>query len=125
MVMHMKNRRRYLRFRTKLRQLRKYAMELSTACPQCEQSHLFQYYRFDADFCPVCNEWFSPACSDPKCPYCANRPDTPAEALFEESNVNRMKKYNLMLNYQHKTNGMNKHRRKRILFDEIKNNSLR
>ena len=120
--MHMKNRRRLLRYKANLSRLRLHAMKLGGMCPICGQTDLYLYNRYDADFCYSCNEWISPSCNDPKCPYCSERPDTPAEALFRESHVNRRKKDCLRQNYQHKTDGMNRRKKKRILYDEIKNN---
>ncbi len=46
-------------------------------CETCGQPiiHADQY---DAEFCPVCNEWLSPPCS-PDCQCCGNRPERPLD----------------------------------------------
>jgi hypothetical protein len=33
--------------------------------------------RYDAYYCPECNRWNEPACSDPTCEFCSNRPEKP------------------------------------------------
>lgn len=33
--------------------------------------------RYDAYYCEDCNAWIEPACSDPTCQYCNNRPNKP------------------------------------------------
>lgn len=45
-------------------------------CAACK-ANLIYYDAFDTYFCPKCNEWTEPKCSDPSCTYCPNRPDTP------------------------------------------------
>lgn len=38
---------------------------------------------YDAWYCPACNEWAEKQCSDPRCEYCANRPNRPFDPLDE------------------------------------------
>lgn len=33
--------------------------------------------RYDAIFCPSCRTWLEPACADPGCEFCADRPRSP------------------------------------------------
>jgi len=49
-------------------------------CEQCGEPLVF-LFRYDAICCPVCNRWLDRVCSDPECPYCSQRPATPAECL--------------------------------------------
>lgn len=70
---------------------------------------LFYYYKYDADCCLSCNRWITKNCGDSECMYCANRPDTPLEALNIEMmmhsdgiNVKEWRRDN----YQHKSGGM-------------------
>ena len=45
-------------------------------CPKCSGS-TFYYDSYDAAFCPDCNVWLEPACTDATCDYCADRPARP------------------------------------------------
>ncbi|CCQ94827.1 hypothetical protein CULT_2070011 [[Clostridium] ultunense Esp] len=45
-------------------------------CPECGAEKGYSV-RFDAYFCPQCNEWLEEKCGDPYCDYCANRPNRP------------------------------------------------
>ncbi|MDD4564211.1 MAG: hypothetical protein PHE79_01800 [Eubacteriales bacterium] len=47
-------------------------------CKVCNQN-LILYKKYDALFCPECNQWAESKCSDPDCVYCRNRPDKPLE----------------------------------------------
>lgn len=55
-------------------------------CEECGEK-LILLFRYDADCCPGCNRWIDPRCSDPECPFCQNRPQTPAEALEWEQDT--------------------------------------
>lgn len=35
--------------------------------------------RWDAYYCPSCNEWLEATCDDPECGFCRNRPENPIE----------------------------------------------
>lgn len=35
--------------------------------------------RYDADYCPKCNEWLEKQCSDSDCFYCRSRPERPTK----------------------------------------------
>ena len=52
-------------------------------CENCG-GRLILFFKYDAVCCPGCNQWIEPTCSDPECPYCSCRPQTPADALEEE-----------------------------------------
>ena len=45
-------------------------------CSKCK-FNLVYFEKFDAYFCPKCNSWTEPTCSDPSCKYCAKRPQSP------------------------------------------------
>lgn len=47
------------------------------ACDTCKHKLQIYHDKYDAVFCPWCNEWKEKACSDPKCDFCSNRPPTP------------------------------------------------
>ncbi len=54
-------------------------------CEHCSSVILY-FYKYDAFICPECNEWLEKGCNDPECMFCANRPDTPLEAILESRN---------------------------------------
>lgn len=87
-------------------------------CPICGKNTTLQIYKYDALCCISCNEWLEDACTDPDCPFCAKRPLTPYEAYYmigmEAGSADRKKAWR-QKNYQHKTNGMKKHKRKKEL----------
>jgi uncharacterized protein (DUF1778 family) len=41
-------------------------------------SVLIRSERWDAYYCPVCNEWLERRCDDPTCEFCAGRPERPS-----------------------------------------------
>lgn len=45
-------------------------------CPECQSLRVY-YEKYDAYFCPQCDVWLEPKCNDPKCQFCAIRPDKP------------------------------------------------
>lgn len=45
-------------------------------CMVCGAEELY-YKRWDAYFCPECNEWKEKKCSDLECWFCPHRPDRP------------------------------------------------
>ena len=44
-------------------------------CEKCGET-MIHASDYDAEFCPVCNEWNGPPCS-PNCHHCGNRPERP------------------------------------------------
>lgn len=117
----MKNTKKFRAYKARLRRYDKYGMRLSSECPECGHHEMLMYFRFDAKCCFFCDKWFSENCGDPDCPYCAERPDTPSEAFFRESDRYRIpyRKEWLRLNYQHKNDGKLRHEKKRILWQEV------
>ena len=45
-------------------------------CESCNQV-IIHHYRYDAYFCPECNQWLERQCSDEYCRYCKDRPEKP------------------------------------------------
>ena len=45
-------------------------------CPMCGSVSIM-HMEYDAAFCPQCNFWLESSCSDPRCEYCAQRPERP------------------------------------------------
>ena len=45
-------------------------------CKSCNQI-IVHHYRYDAYFCPECNEWLENQCPDEYCRYCKDRPNKP------------------------------------------------
>lgn len=119
----MKNRKNYLKARKKRFQWSYIGwVGKDSTCPICGGSPLVQIYRYDAWACISCNEWLDKACDDPNCPYCRIRPQTPYEAYFltnMEAISARFRKRWRCDNYQHKTNGMKKHMRCRLLAEQL------
>ena len=54
-------------------------------CPICNKKSLFRIDKYDAYCCVICNIWNEEKCSDPKCDYCATRPELPIDAINEKS----------------------------------------
>jgi hypothetical protein len=47
-------------------------------CEICGKAfHEFRSEKHDAYYCPDCNRWNEPACSDPICHECSTRPEKP------------------------------------------------
>ena len=117
----MKNTKKFRAYKARLRRYDKYGMKMFSECPECGRNESFMFFRFDAKCCLFCDQWISQKCSDPDCPYCAERPDTPSEAFFRESERYRIprKKEWLRINYQHKSNGKKRHETRRNLWQNI------
>lgn len=45
-------------------------------CTKCG-SNMLMNRRWDATFCPQCNEWKEKNCEDPDCTFCRSRPIKP------------------------------------------------
>ena len=75
---HSKNRKNRLRRRHNER----YGFYYAAPCPFCGRPEQFHFDRYDAACCLHCNVWLEAACGDPRCPDCANRPESPLLALF-------------------------------------------
>lgn len=50
-------------------------------CKKCSHFQIY-YERFDAYFCPQCNEWSEPKCGNPACEYCSQRPPQPLPIMM-------------------------------------------
>lgn len=48
-------------------------------CPACGRP-AFYSGRFDAMFCPACDQWLEETCCAPDCAYCRQRPERPSLA---------------------------------------------
>jgi predicted RNA-binding Zn-ribbon protein involved in translation (DUF1610 family) len=60
-------------------------------CPDC--NNLVSYAeKYDAYYCPTCNEWLEQKCSDPECTFCPNRPANPVEVTDETARTEETKK---------------------------------
>ena len=103
-----------------------FIMKCSGVCPFCDKKSVFLINYYDAKACLSCNHWLESACSDPECPYCANRPESPSGAFFLlKDRIHREKqllqKDWLRKNYQHKYNGEAHHLKQRAFYQEMKN----
>ena len=112
----MKNRKNYLKARKKQFKWKLMGWHSSSICPKCGQQTIFQIDEYDSWCCITCNEWLDTTCGDPNCPFCSQRPQTPYEAYYfmemEVGSAGYRKDWRRR-NYQHKTDGMRKHKRKR------------
>lgn len=111
-----KNRRKnYNRQLTRKRQIQKYCSFLQSECPMCGRDTLF-YHKYDSIICLYCDVWFSKACTDKNCPFCADRPETPSSALRSETEENTDdfvdRKEILMLKFSRRHGGKIKKERK-------------
>lgn len=119
----MKSRKNYLKARKKQFQWSYIGWVVKDSiCPICSGSPLVLIDQYDAWACISCNEWLDKACDDPDCPYCSIRPQTPYEAYFltdmEAGRAGLRKRWRCD-NYQHKTNDMKKHMRRRLLVEQL------
>ena len=112
-----KKKRRKIHFQQfyRRKKLERYCSFLHSACPVCGGDTFF-YHKYDSIVCFDCDVWFSKACNDPDCPFCAGRPETPSAALFGEreeitSGAIGKKEY-LLFHYQRKYNGQMRKKRK-------------
>lgn len=114
--MFMNSRKNYLNYRKKQFKWKLIGWHSDSVCPKCGQKAIYQIYKYDALCCVSCNEWLEKACSDPDCPFCSRRPQTPYEAYFlfdmEIGSAGERKRWRCD-NYQHKTDGLRKHEQRR------------
>ena len=112
----MKNRKNYLKARKKRFKWDMVGWHSDIPCAKCGQKTKYHIYKYDAWCCTSCNEWLEKPCGDPNCPMCGKRPETPLEVFFitdtETGSAGRRKLWRCE-NYQHKTDGMRKHKRRR------------
>ena len=112
----MKSRRNYLKFRKNQFKWKQIGWHSESVCARCGQKSIYLIEKYDALCCISCNEWLEKTCSDPDCPFCSGRPETPHEAYFledmEVGSAGRKKLWRRE-NYQHKTDGMRKHEKRR------------
>lgn len=105
--MKMKNRKNYLKARRrKLKWKQLGYISPNGVCPNCGETSLIQFDRYDAWACMSCMEWLDAACGDPDCPYCSIRPETPYDAYVLNGADAGLRKRWRCDNYQHKANGM-------------------
>ena len=109
----MKNRKNYLKYRKNQFKWKLIGWHSESVCAKCGEQAVYHIYKYDAWCCVSCNEWFDKACSDPNCPFCSKRPETPYEAylLLADAKMNdagKRKRWRCD-NYQHKTDGMRRH----------------
>ena len=112
----MKNRKNYLKYRKNQFKWNLIGWHSESACAKCGQKTIYHIYKYDAWCCTSCNEWLDTICDDPNCPFCSRRPETPYEVSFLsdiEINSAGRKKHWRRENYQHKTDGMRKHKKRR------------
>lgn len=125
----MKNRKNYLKFRKNQFKWKLIGWHFPEAvCENCGQKTIYHIYRYDAKCCVSCNEWLEEACSDPDCPFCSGRPKTPYEAWYLadiEAGSAGMRKRWRCDNYQHKADGMRRHKRRREAVEESSGNICR
>lgn len=112
----MKSRKNFLKFRKNQFKWDLIGWHFEAVCDKCGQKTIYQIYKYDAVCCISCNEWLEEACSDPNCPFCSGRPETPYEAYFladtEVGSAGKKKRWRRE-NYQHKTDGMRRHEKRR------------
>ena len=113
----MKNRKNYLKSRKKQFKWTQLGyISKDSICPICGGKSLIQFDKYDSWACMSCFEWLDPACGDPDCPYCSQRPRTAYEAYWLndiEAGSSHLRKQWRRENYQHKTNGMLRHNTQR------------
>ena len=119
----MKNRKNYLKFRKKQFKWGLIGFHTGSVCSKCGQKTKYLFYKYDAVCCISCNEWLEEACSDPDCPFCSSRPETPYEAYYlediEAGSAEEKKRWRRD-NYQHKTDGMIKHNKRKTVVTDWK-----
>lgn len=112
----MKNRKNYLKARKKHFKWDRIGWHSDSICPKCGQESVYQIYKYDAWCCISCNEWLEAPCGDPACPFCSKRPLTPQEVYFmEDFEVESAgwRKDWRRRNYQHKTEGLRRHMKRK------------
>lgn len=102
-----------------------FIMKCSGVCPFCDKKSVFLINDYDAKACLSCNHWLESACSDPECPYCANRPESPLcifafmkEKICREKQL--LRKDLLRKKYQHQHDGAVRHQKRKIFYQELK-----
>ena len=118
----MRERNKNRKYRIRRRKNERFGFYRLIPCPICGQPEQFHFDRYDAACCLSCNIWLEEACSDPHCPYCANRPESPLLALFlaEErpADACSIKQWRRQ-NYDHQERGrLRKARRSRLNKDK-------
>ena len=119
----MKNRKKSAKYRYQLRQkrrLEKYGSFLHSECPVCGEDTFF-YDKYDSIVCFRCDVWFSKACDDPNCPFCAGRPEFPSKAIWAESENNPQPvsgKEQRLFRCGRKYNGTMRHKNKKIFIQK-------
>lgn len=122
----LKNRKKYLKRRARLRRLinEGFAFETGYACEVCGEK-LYDFPTYDARGCFKCGSWAEDVCGDPDCPMCGKRPASPLDVYFESRQTAAhalCRKRSLQDNYFHKSNGAVKHRKRRLQYKKILNN---
>ncbi len=118
----MKNRKNYLKRRSKLRRLvnEGFAFETGFVCDNCG-GMLYDFPMYDAKACLACDTWAEDVCGDPDCPMCAKRPARPWGIVFDAGSELSghmavyhalMRKRSLQENYFHKKNGSESRKRR-------------
>lgn len=107
----MKNRKKYLKSRARLRRLvnEGFVFETGFVCDNCG-AMLYDFPLYDAKGCLKCGSWAEDVCGDPDCPVCANRPAYATGVYYEPDSryISRhamLRKRSLQDNYLHKTGG--------------------
>lgn len=116
----MKRGKRYRKYRENMRKWNDFGTWLvAYECPECGEKPTFFFDKYDAVCCVHCDNWIDRPCSDPDCPYCANRPDTPWEALFYQEACGGLGKEYRRNHYQHKNSGAKRHQIRREEYREV------
>lgn len=105
----MKHGERYRRYIRNMRKWNAFGTWLNYECPECDKKLTFFFDRYDAVCCVYCDNWIDESCGEPDCPFCANRLDTPSEALFYQKECRGMRKEYRRKKYQHKASGARRH----------------
>ena len=118
----MKNRKNYLKSRKKNFKCKLIGWYSGSECRKCGKKTILQIEKYDSWCCITCNEWRDDVCGDPDCPFCSKRPATPYEAYYylTEMEIDGAYRKNWRReNYQHKTDGMKRHKKQREFIENI------
>jgi len=111
----MKNKDHYTKNRQAIAVWKRIGFFSDVPCPKCGQMGKIFIAKFDDWACIYCNEWSTEPCSDPKCPYCSKRPDTPYEAYWKAKDMPAdaaaIKRWR-QDNYAHKESGKLRHEKR-------------
>ncbi len=121
----MKNRKNYLKSRKKNFKWKLIGWYSDSECRKCGKKAILQIEKYDSWCCITCNEWLDDVCGDPDCPFCSKRPETPYEAYYYLTEIKKDGAYRKNWrreNYQHKTDGMKRHKKQREFIENILNN---